>query len=373
MAIATLFRRNVPRRASDERKAKRLAFARKVLRSQPLIRVSVWAELATLLRDFTPALALAIIRDSHTETNPVTGEQRRPNDIVGLAADAWSLQVRNGEPLSDAVQGWVGRREQMMIAVGEQSGQLGEVIRRMAAAEKTIQTLRASWISGLRLPAVLTVWTWITLPGYAYFTIWQLAQYPEIHNPWTLLALSISNIILRWVSWIVPLTVALVALWLRWVTLHWFSPKRADWEHIWPLSLYKAMAATDFLLPLSILKFAGYRNSQALKAIRQTASPYLQWQIDAIEENSRSKTWGETLALADRRFPATQENALMAIFSLNPETYPDHLQQLTADWIEKLEQRLEANKAATIFATMVLIGILTVISSVLLMVTALPV
>jgi hypothetical protein len=353
--------------------AKRIDMARKILRSRANARVTIWSELSVLLRDFNTGTALHLIRDAHSERNALTGQQRRPNDIIAIAADTWSDHVRDGQALADAIQSWASDRECMMVAIGEQAGQLADVLGRMAAAEKTMNRLRAAWIRSLRQPTILIIWGWATVPAYAWFLIYQLGQYPEIHNPWTLLALSIAHALLYWLSWVVPAIAIVAFIALRWITVRWFSPRRPDYEHIWPLSLHKAMAATDFLLALTTLTFAGYSKSRALKAMRVVSPPYLAWQIDALEEHTRSHKWGDALALADRRFPAAQENALMGIFSLNPATYPQQLDQITAEWIGKIEERLESNRQTTTTIAVIVVGILTVIGSLLVMATALPI
>jgi len=170
----------------------------------------------------------------------------------------------------------------------------------------------------------------------------------------------------------VPCVVFATVKTIGWMLPNWLSPHRIRWEWLWPFSTYKAIQATDFLLALNILKLADYDESRALQAIRATSGRYIAWQVAALEEHSRAKPWGEALALAGRRFPATHENALMAIFAKVPATYPIRLTGIVDDWIVKLTDSLNDTKEFTVFLAIAVAGFLQLLGSGLLIATSLP-
>lgn len=313
---------------------------RRQLRRSPGLRLGIWQQLASTLKDLDPATALGAIAKGASE------EGLRPNHPVAVAAEAWIVRLREGQTLSEAITGWCTDRERLLISAAEATASLSPVLTRMAEAERKLLAVKRQWRFGFVLPGFMLALGWGMVVYFAGFTADFIIQ-SKASNDEATQVLEITSVISNWLSWLVPLIAVLSGI-AVWLALHyWRSPARTRVEWIWPFSTFKAMQAADFLFVLSVLKTAGYDEVQALTSMSLGAGSYLSWQIAALLDNSKSKSWGETLAAAQRRFPGAHVNALMATFSLNEQAYPDHLIQIADDWTANLvEQMRNAQEVA---------------------------
>jgi type II secretory pathway component PulF len=344
---------------------RREEIARKRFKASPAMRLVMWRELASLLEQFSLPDALEIIRLGHSENN------KRPNDLIAMVAETWIPRIRGNQSLADVTAGAVGDRERLMIAVAENSASFPDVLRRVHHAERILFEVKDRWRASIREPLGLIAWSWAMLVGYAYMVVWQTAQFPTPPRGWAKIAGDLSSGMFYWVSWIVPAIFLSIALSLYLALRFWLSPTRSRWERMWPFSLWKAQHAADFLMALSILTLAGQDVAAALRSMSQTASKYMRWHIDKIEPKARVQDIGQAVADAGDGFPDTLINSLLAVFSQDPKTFPDHLVRITDEYTDQLVHRMEISRKNTNILALAFAGFLQILNTLLMLASSL--
>jgi type II secretory pathway component PulF len=320
-------------------------------------RLGLWRSFANLLRGRDPVAVCELIRRANAEGR---------NPTIAAAMTAWRDALRNGKSLELAIIGWCPEAERMLIAAGARTASLPAMITRMAIAREKLNRIRLKTRAGLIQPAILTVIAWATVIGYAQFLRDTAESFADGPNAVRLKCIeAFAGFVIDWLSWGVPAALAAIGAALVWAMIRWRGAGRVIAERVWPFNLYKRIQAADFLLALSALRLAGYSDIRALTAIRVFATPYLRWQLDALQPLARDRRWGKALADAKRQFPSDDFNTLAGIFAENDATYPGELQRLTDEWIDELVESMDRQKEAIIGAVMLIVIILTLAASLL--------
>jgi len=346
---------------------KRADSARRRFKASPASRLKMWGQLASLLKRFDLPTALTIIMEGHSE------EGRRRNNLIAMTAETWIPLIRSPQPFADVINGFVSERERLIIAVAQNKTNLAEIMARLHHSEALMHEVKARWRSTLRDPLGLIVMSWIILIGYADLILWQLAQLPDKPRGYALEAQHFCQWLFYQASWQAPLALILIGFAISYLLAHWLSPRRVLADSFWPFSLYKSINAADFLLALGILQSAGEDMPASLRAISTVAGPYLQWQISAIEPILRTKSIGDAVRKSGRRFPDSQINALLDIYSRDDgRNFPSHLARIGEEFSAELRQRMETARKNTNFLALSIAGLLQVLITGLMVAISLP-
>ena len=346
---------------------RRVDSARRRFRHNPAARVKMWGQLSALIHRFDLPAPLAIIKQGHSENGA------RPNNLMAMVAEAWLPMIRSAYPFADVVKGFVSERERMVIAAAQDKPNLAEILAQLHAAETLMFEVKARWRANLREPLGLIVMSWLVVIGYADLILWQVAQTPGRPRGYVLEAQQICHWLFYWGSWLVPLTLILLASGVGYLLSHWLSPSRTVADRFWPFSLYKGLNAADFLLALGILQNAGEDMPSSMRSMASIATPYLRWQIKVIEPILRTKSIGEALRRTGRNFPDAQINALLDIFSRDDvRNFPAHLTRLGDDFSAELRERMEVARKHTNFLSLSFAGLLQVLITALMVAISLP-
>ena len=332
-ALPSRSRRRDPLHARNRTIARATARLRYDIRA----RVSFWRELAALVEQkFDLAAALDLIRTAYSDGDT------RPNEPMALLAGQWAAQLRNNVPFHEVIGTIATDRERMLIQVGVASDQLQLVLERLANFESALAKLRARARSAFTSPITLILWSWGLMVANAYIFIWITTN---SHTPIKGLALKMLNFsgsFLHWWSWIIPTVLFLMAGTLLYALPRWLDPRRVSVEHRFPFNIYKAGAGCHFLMALSILVAAKQDFSPALRLMSRTASPYLRWEIDAIEPWTRKLSLSVALVKSGRQFPSARIISLIDIYAKDAKNFPTRLDAVAREYVDRYEELIQS-------------------------------
>jgi hypothetical protein len=317
----------------------------------------MWEALAGLLEEYDLVQSLVFVWSAHSE------DGSRPDNLIAMIAEAWIPRVRAPEPFADVVRGAVSPREEMIIAVGQKNNRLHQTLRDLYITEFRRQNVIAHWKGSLFQPASLVFISWATMVAIAVMNANQPAGFLSRPHKWGRLLMSMSSSFLHWWSWIVPLLVIIVTLFLKWSLNNWLNESRRRLDHYYPWALVKWAAGADFMNCLLTLTSAGLDSSGALLALGRTAEPYLKWQVAAVEPFTRNKSIGFSLRQTKRHFP---DAGLIAILDhagqLPTEKFRVVLKAETDKYSAEVLKRFEKARAQVYLWALVIFGVLQILS-----------
>lgn len=276
-----------------------LKFSRFMFSSGMATRRRLWVKLAKLLANGVPILdALRSIHDRLVESG-------RAKDPVAFAVGAWMDRIRNGHRLAAAIDGWVPRDEQMLIAAGEQSGRLNDALMNTAQIMVAKAKIRKAVIGGLTYPAVMFVVALLVLVMFSYKVIPEFAKVvPD--DRWHGMArnmIDMANFTRHWLVVMVILAVAaVVGLFMSFP--RWSNGFRLKLDRYPPYSIYRMLQGSAWTISLAALVSAGVRVENAVQQLGEGAGKWLSDRTQACLRGMRSGlSLGDALAKSGYDFP----------------------------------------------------------------------
>ena len=285
-------------------------------------------------------------------------------------------RIMDGQSLSQSLASWSAAEELLIIASGDQSGDLPKALTLAVDANERTARIRRMIVGELTAPAVYVISLWAMLYVVGAHVVPQLAVLlpPDKWSGTAYLLYLMGVMSTGWQAVLTPVAaIALVGA-AFWSLPRWTGKGRIAAEHVAPWSVYRDLQGYTWLLSFTALLRAGMDNVSVLKRQRQHASPWLAQRLDAARRHMENG-WNLGEALAGRRIrketaasaaPSGARHPATGGFGFpNPDMiddiaafvdYPDFPEKITvvaAAWADRLERRVAGlGKILNLGATM---------------------
>jgi type II secretory pathway component PulF len=319
------------------------------------VRLRLYRKVAKMLANGLPLLKILEElqqRASHQGT--------KPNEPLAIVLEDCRRAVQNGNLLSEGLQGWVPRGEQLIIMAGEQAGRLETTLLSVTDVVQATKRIRSVVIAGVSYPAVILslVVTYVYLFGTRV-----IPQFTRIADPthWKGSAKSLYLMSLFVQDWML-LIVGVLAVLLTIVVVsmpRWRGNARILFDRFAPYSIYRLVAGTGFLMAFAALQSAGITVEKALVRLSMMSGPWLRERLDGALLGVRSGlNCGEALRASGYRFPSEELIDDLCIYA-EYRGFAEALKMLADEWLEEgVEQISGQMKMLNTFAILVLAGVI---------------
>lgn len=261
---------------------------------------------------------------------------KKPGEPVALILDDCRRSVQNGRLLSEALEGWAPRAEQMILMAGEQSGKLESTLISVVNVVQARKKINAVIVGGMAYPlailALVLAYVWL-------FGVKVIPQFTLMVDPakWHGSARSL-YLMSQWVQqWML---VTLLALGGLLVVLFVSLPRWRGNLRIWadklpPYSIYRLMVGSSFLMAFSALQGAGMTVEKALMRLSHLAPPWLRERLDGALLGVRSGlNCGEALRNTGYEFPSQEVIDDLCVYA-EYKGFAEALKLLADEWMEQ--------------------------------------
>lgn len=294
-------------------------------------RLRLYRKIAKMLSNGLPLLKiLEELRDraSHHGANT--------NDPMAIILDDCRRTVQNGRLLSEALEWWIPKTEQMIILAGEQSGRLEITLVAVIEVVQAEKKIKSVIVSGIAYP--VSVFSLIIVYVYIFGTrvIPQFAQMVDPHA-WKGAAKSLylmSVLVQDWMLYIILVVAALIAAVFASMPL-WRGNMRIFFDNFAPYSIYRLVIGSGFLMAFSALQFAGITVEKSLSRLADMADPWLQERLEGALLGVKSGlNCGEALRNAGYGFPSKEVIDDLCVYA-EYKGFAEALKLLADEWMEE--------------------------------------
>lgn len=262
-------------------------------------RKRLWSKLAKLISNGVPILdAINSIHARRVES----GNAKHP---MTLALADWRDKIKNGRRISQAIDGWVDRDEQMLLAAGEQSGRLDEALVSTAEIMEAKKKIRGAVIGGMIYPIVMMIIAIGVLIMFSYKIIPSFTRVVS-DEKWHGIArfmIDLSNFSREWIWLVVLVIIGIITAFF--ISLpRWSGGLRIKLDKYPPYNIYRMLQGSTWMISFAALVSAGVRVENALVQLTEGASPWLYDRVQSCLRGMRSGlNAGDALAKAGYGFP----------------------------------------------------------------------
>lgn len=259
----------------------------------------LWRKLAKLINNGVPILDA--INSMHAR-RVESGNAKHP---MTLALGDWRDKIKNGRRISQAIDGWVDRDEQMLIAAGEQAGKLDEALVSTSEIMEAKKKIRGAVIKGMFYPMVMMIIAVGVLIMFSYKIIPSFTNVVS-DDKWHGIArfmIDLSNFSRDWIWLIVLVTVGIITAFF--ISLpRWSGGLRIKLDQYPPYNIYRMLQGSTWMISFAALVSAGVRVENALMQLADGAQPWLHARVQSCLRGMRSGlNAGDALAKAGYGFP----------------------------------------------------------------------
>jgi len=259
----------------------------------------LWKKLSKLINNGVSILdALTSIHSRRIES----GNAKHP---LTIALGQWVEKVKNGRRLSQAIEGWVDRDEQMLLAAGEQSGKLDEALTSAADVMEAKKKIRGAVIGGLIYPVVMMA---IAIGVLIMFSFKIIPSFTKVvsDDKWHGIArfmIDLANFSRDWIWLVVLVLISIIVAFF--VSLpRWTNGFRIKLDRYPPYNVYRMLQGSTWMISFAALVSAGVRIENALQQLSEGAQPWLYARVQGCLRGMRSGlNAGDALAKSGYGFP----------------------------------------------------------------------
>jgi type II secretory pathway component PulF len=311
----------------------------------------LWLKLAKLISNGVPIMealmSLYLRRVS----------MKSKSDPVALALDAWINQIRNGRRISDAIKGWVGSDEQMLLAAGEQSGSIDVALQSVTEIMVAKKNIRAAVIKGLSYPLALLAIAFTVLIMFSFKVIPEFSKIvPD--DRWTGVArimIDFANFSRDWYAVMIGVMIALMVLFALSLP-RWTGGLRIWLDRFPPYSIYRIVYGSTWMISFSALVNAGVRLERALEQLSDSSSPWLKVRTKACLRGMRGGlNVGDALAKSGYGFPDIEIIDDLAVYS-RVSGFDQALSTIGREWMTESVERIQGMMSVVFGVTILLVG-----------------
>jgi type II secretory pathway component PulF len=295
------------------------------------VRLRLYRKIATMLANGMPLLK--ILEELYERASY---RASKPNEPLAVVLDDCRRLVQNGRSLSEGLEGWAPRSEQMIIMAGEQSGRLETTLLAVTDVVQAAKKIRTLIIAGITYPCVILS---LVLVYIYLFGTRVIPQFTRIVDPagWKGAAKSLyvmSELVQDWMIGIVAVVIALVIAII--VSMpRWRGNIRIAFDRYPPYSIYRLIVGAGFLLAFSALQSAGITVEKSLVRLSLQARPWLRERLDGALLGLRSGlNCGEALRNAGYGFPSEEVIDDLCVYA-EYRGFGEALKVLADEWMEE--------------------------------------
>ncbi|SDV46551.1 type II secretion system F family protein [Chitinasiproducens palmae] len=277
----------------------------------------------------------------------VSFEGRKPKTSSAVAVDSWRSALRNGQTLSQSLQGWAPTMERSLVQAGEMSGRLDKALEDVLFLNTASKQIRSA-LGGLLYPLVLLSCTVFFMWIFGTQVVPVFAQILPVDR-WEGNAATLAGLA-RFVNgglW--PTLAAVIALLCFALASlpRWTGPLRRHLERFPPWSVYRTAAGCGFMASLSALLHAGVPAPTALKLMYQNANPWYAQRVAAIRRAllNGANDVGDAMYRAGYDFPS--RDMVMDIRAYAAlDGFEEMLEKLSRQWLSESVRAIQSQTAA---------------------------
>lgn len=323
-------------------------------------RLRLYRKIAKMLANGLPLLKiLEELRDRASDNG------RMPNEPMAIVLDDCRRMVQNGRLLSDGLEWWVPRNEQMIIMAGEQAGRLETTLTAVIDVALAQKKIKGVIFGGIAYPAA--IFTLIIVYIYVFGTR-VIPQFTRLVDPsnWHGAAKSLyimSQLVQNWMLYVVATLIAIVAA-IMFSMPRWRGDVRVFFDRFAPYSIYRLIIGSGFLMSFSALQFAGITVEKALMRLSDHSDPWLRERLDGTLLGIRSGlNCGEALRNAGYGFPSKEIVDDLCVYA-EYKGFAEALKILADEWmedgVETIAMQMKIFNGFAIISLAVVIGWLVV-------------
>jgi len=314
-------------------------------------RKRLWKKLSKLISNGVPILdALSSMHARRVES----GNAKHP---LTLALADWMAKVKNGRRMSQAIEGWVDRDEQMLIAAGEQSGKLDEALTSASEVMEAKKKIRSAVIGGMVYPVVMFA---IAIGVLIMFSYKVIPSFTKIipYEKWSGIAvvmIDVSNFTRDWVAVIVGVIIAIVIAFF--VSLpKWSEGFRIKLDQYPPYNVYRMLQGSTWMISFAALVSAGVRVENALQQLSDGAEPWLHARVQACLRGMRSGlNAGDSLAKAGYGFPDLEIIDDLGVYA-KLSGFDEALAIIGKEWIQESVESIKGMMTVIFSISLLMVG-----------------
>lgn len=302
------------------------------------VRRSLWRKLAKLLRGSVPIMmALSTLHDSRKNL-------KGPKDPLVIALAEWIMTIKNGRRLADAIQGWVSDQETMLIAAGEQSGDLPKTLDSLSYIMKAQKDMKNAIIGGTMYPALLICMMFGMMYLFGVKVIPSFTRLAGSDDKWTGFAhLMVGTADFVQVA-IIPMFLVMMAVFVAFfVSLsRWDGPLRVWADKRVPYSVYRMIQGGAWLVSFAALVEAGGRIEDSIDNMRKTAPKWMRNRLEGILVEIRSGyAIGVAMQRAGHGFPDVEIIDDLNVYG-SQKGFDEALLMIGREWIADGTEKIQA-------------------------------
>jgi type II secretory pathway component PulF len=268
---------------------------------------------------------------------------RKPNEPLAIVLDDCRRIVQNGRLLSEGLEWWAPKTEQMILMAGEQAGRLEATLVAVVDVVQAEKKVKGVIVGGLMYPVgVLTL-----ILAYIYlFGTRVIPEFTRMVDPttWSGAAKSLylmSVFVQNWMLYLIVAFVAIIAAVLMSMPL-WRGNLRVAFDRFAPYSIYRLLVGSSFLMAFSALQFAGITVEKSLMRLSNMAQPWLRERLDGALIGVKSGlNCGEALRNAGYGFPSKEVVDDLCVYA-EYKGFADALKLLAEEWMEEGVEQVSA-------------------------------
>ncbi len=320
------------------------------------VRLRLYRKIAKMLANGLPLLKIL------EELQYRASEQgKKPQEPLAIILDDCRRTVQNGRSLSDGLERWVPKDEQMILAAGEQSGRLEASLVSVVTVVQASKKINSVIIGGLAYPVTVLCLTAV----YIYlFGTQVIPQFTRIIDPrnWHGPARSLylmSEWVQHWMLLAIVVAVVLFGL-LIFSMPRWRGTVRIFVDRYPPYSIYRLKVGSSFLMGFAALQAAGVTVEKALMRLSGMAHPWLRERLDGALLGVRSGlNCGEALRNAGYDFPSPEVIDDLCVYA-EYKGFAEALELMADEWMEQgveiISLRMKMLNGISIVVLAVVIG-----------------
>ncbi|HEY4542825.1 MAG TPA: type II secretion system F family protein [Noviherbaspirillum sp.] len=295
------------------------------------VRMRLYRKIAKMLANGLPLLK--ILEELHDRASD---NGNKPQEPLAIVLEDCRRMVQNGGSLSEGLDWWVPKSEQMIMYAGEQSGRLEHALMAVIEVVQASRKIKSVIIGGLAYP--LSILFLVVVYIYLFGTR-VIPQFTRIIDPtnWKGPAKSLylmSEIVQDWMVYIVLALVLLIIATFASMP-RWRGGIRVFLDNYAPFSIYRLVVGSGFLMAFSALQSAGVTVEKSLLRLSNMADPWLRERLDGALLGVRSGlNCGEALRNAGYGFPSKEVVDDLCVYA-EYRGFADALKMLADEWMEE--------------------------------------
>ncbi len=320
------------------------------------VRVRLYRKIAKMLANGLPLLRiLEELRDRASYNG------RKPNEPLAIVLDDCRRLVQNGRMLSEGLEWWAPKTEQMILMAGEQSGHMETALLAVIDVVQAERKIKAAILGGIAYPMAIL----FLIIVYIYlFGTRVIPEFTRIIDPsgWHGAAKSLYIMSVLVQNWMLYFVAALVLV-LVTVTAalpRWRGNVRIFFDRYAPFSIYRLVVGSGFLMAFAALQSAGVTVEKSLTRLSDMADPWLRERLDGALLGVRSGlNCGEALRNAGYGFPSEEVVDDLCVYA-EYRGFAEALRLMADEWmeegIEQISGQMKILNGFSIAAMAIVIG-----------------